>query len=88
MTSGILYAVTMDLLVKPVDTDRLRFFPVTADNKNYFFLQSIDNVTRIIIGDFTQPEKRILMITLDKDYTTIKSVTEYLPENDEVITLN
>jgi hypothetical protein len=37
MTSGILYAVTMDLLVKPVDTDRLRFFPVTADNKNYFF---------------------------------------------------
>ena len=88
MTSGILFAVTMDLLVKPVDTDRLRFFPVTADNKNYFFLQSIDNVTRIIIGDFTQPEKRILMITLDKDYTTIKSVTEYLPESDEVRILN
>jgi len=84
LTAGTMYAVTMDLLIKPVDQDRLRFFPVTEDNKNYFFLQSIDNVTRIIIGDFTQPEKRIVMITLDKDYTAIKSVTEYLPVTDEI----
>lgn len=88
ISGGIIFAVTMDLLIKPVDSDRLKFFPVTEDNKNYFFLQSINNVTRIIIGDFTQPEKRIVMITLDKDYTTIKSVTEYIPETDEVRTLN
>lgn len=88
LTGGLTFAITMDLLVKPVDTDRLKFFPVTADNKNYFFLQSIDNVTRIIIGDFTKPEKRIVMITLDKDYTTIKSVTEYLPETDEIRNLD
>ncbi len=88
LTGGLTFAITMDLLVKPVDTDRLKFFPVTADNKNYFFLQSIDNVTRIIIGDFTKPEKRIVMVTLDKDYTTIKSVTEYLPESDEIRNLD
>ena len=88
LAGGITYSVTMDLLVKPVDTDRLKFFPVTADNKNYFFLQSIDNVTKIIIGDFTKPEKRIVMITLDKDYTTIKSVTEYIPETDEIRNLD
>lgn len=87
ITCGIGYAVTTDLQIKPVKPDRLKFFPVTEDNKNYFFLQSIDNVTRIIIGDFTQPEKRIVLITLADDYTSIKSVTEYNPVTDELRTL-
>jgi len=88
LTAGIAIAIITDLQIKAIEPDRLKFFPVTEDNKNYFFLQSINNVTRIIIGDFTQPEKRIVMITLDKDYTTIKSVTEYLPVTDEIRTLN
>ncbi len=84
LVAGIANAVNSDLQIKPVEPDRLKFFPVTEDNRNYFFLQSIDNVTRIIIGDFTQPEKRIILITLDSDYTTIKSVTEYNPVSDEL----
>ncbi len=84
LTCSLVYAVSADLQIKPVIADRLKFFPVTEDNKNYFFLQSIDNVTKIIIGDFTQPEKRIILITLTDDYNTIKSVTEYNPVTDEL----
>lgn len=84
LTGILTYAITMDLLIKPVDPDRVKYFPVTEDNKNYFFLQSIDNVTKIIIGDFTQPEKKIILITLAKDYKTIQSVIEYNPVTDEV----
>lgn len=84
LTGGLLYAVNIDLQIKPVQPDRLKFFPVPEDNRNYFFLQSINNVTQIIIGDFTQPEKRIVLITLADDYTTIKSVTEYNPVTDEI----
>ena len=32
-----------DLQIKPVTTDRVRYFPVPADNKNYMFLQAIEN---------------------------------------------
>lgn len=77
-------SVTSDLQIKSVDPDRLKFFPVPEDNKNYFFLQSIDNVTKIIIGDFTEPEKRIILITLANDYKTIQSVIEYNPVTEEL----
>jgi len=84
LASSLVFSVTTDLQIKSVEPGRLKFFPVTQDNKNYFFLQSIDNVTKIIIGDFTQPEKRIILITLDDDYKTIKYVTEYNPVTDEL----
>ena len=66
-----------DLQEKTLNNDRLKHFPEVV--KNYFFLQSIDDKTQIVIGDFTKFEKNIVLITLNSDYTTIKSVTEYNP---------
>lgn len=71
---------TEDLQIKKLDAHRLKQFPVPADNRNYFFLQSIDNTTQIVIGDFSKDDnKRLILITLASDFKTIKSVTEYYP---------
>ena len=75
-----------DLQEKPVNNDRLKLFPV--EGKNYFFLQSIDNETRIVIGDFTQIDKKIILINLKDDYITIKSVIEYIPAKNEMRVLS
>ncbi|HOK02830.1 MAG TPA: hypothetical protein PKX79_08140 [Spirochaetota bacterium] len=74
-----------DLQIKPIDADRLKLFPVPVDNRNYFFLQSINNKTQIVIGDFSEgSEKKIVLITLGNDYNTIKSVTEYYPQSKDL----
>lgn len=69
-----------DLQVKPLNADRLKLFPVPDDGRNYFFLQSIDDRTQIVIGDFTQTDKKIILINLKSDYNTIDSVIEYYPQ--------
>ena len=73
-----------DLQEKPINNDRLKLFPNPVEGKNYFFLQSINDKTQIVIGDFTQVDKKIILINLDSDYTTIKSVVEYLPVKKEL----
>ncbi len=71
-----------DIQVKKIDADRLKLFPVPKDHRNYFFLQSIDNMTQILIGDFSKNDKKkIILITLGEDFNTIKSVLEYEPDN-------
>ena len=84
---SVFSAASDDLLVNQLKPDRLKYFPVPEDNKNYFFLQSIKDRTQILIGDFTLPEKKIVLITLNKDFNTIKSVTEYYPVTNELRTL-
>jgi hypothetical protein len=74
-----------DLLIKRIDSYRLKLFPVPEDGRNYFFLQSIDNMTQIVIGDFMQGEKRIVLINLGSDYNTIKSVIEYQPVTKKLL---
>lgn len=74
-----------DLQLKRIDNDRLKLFPVPEDGRNYFFLQSIDDVTQIVIGDFMQGEKRIVLINLGSDYNTIKSVVEYQPRTKKLL---
>ncbi|HOP30605.1 MAG TPA: hypothetical protein P5120_10755 [Spirochaetota bacterium] len=70
-----------DIQVKKVDADRLKLYPVPHDHRNYFFLQSVDNTTQIIIGDFSKNDKKkIILITLGSDFNTIKSVLEYEPD--------
>lgn len=70
-----------DLQLKQLDADRLKMFPVPHDNRNYFFLQSIQDRTQIVIGDFSRSDnKRLILITLGKDFNSIKSVIEYYPE--------
>ena len=73
-----------DLQEKLLNNDRLKLFPGSPDGKNYFFLQSIGDKTKIVIGDFTQLERKIIMINLEKDYTTIKSVVEYNLEKKSI----
>ena len=80
-------AVLEDLQIKKLDTDRIKHFPVPVHSRNYFFLQSVDNRTQILIGDFLHNDKqRIILITLDKDYKTIKSVVEYDPKKRNIRT--
>lgn len=71
-----------DLQERTLDTERLKLLPIQG--KNYFFLQSVDDKTQIVIGDLTAFPKRIILIQLKEDYTTIRSVAEYLPERKEL----
>jgi len=75
----------IDLQIKKIDSYRLKLFPVPEDGRNYFFLQSIDDMTQIVIGDFMQGEKRIVLINLAGDYNTIKSVIEYQPRTKKLL---
>ena len=80
LTSSAFPVLIDDIQIKKLDADRLKLFPVPKDNKNYFFLQSVENITQIVIGDFSiSTSKKIILITLGKDFNTIKSVTEYDP---------
>jgi len=70
-----------DLQLKPVTADRVRYFPVPDDNKNYMFLQAIENDSYIVIGDFSGVEKVIVLITDKGNDNTVDSVVEYFPLN-------
>ncbi len=73
-----------DLQAGTVSNDKLKQFPGPESGKNYFFLQSIDDKTQIVIGDFTGVDKKIILITLNPDYNTIRSVVEYNPIRKEM----
>lgn len=85
LASGAFPAMLEDIQIKQIDAGRLKYYPVPKDNKNYFFLQSIGNTTQIVIGDFSAEPKRIVLITLMKDFNTIKSVTEFYPRDNDVM---
>jgi len=68
-----------NLLTMKVTQDKLAYFPVPKDNLNYLFLQSIGNDTSIVIGDFSGPEKKIILIVDKKNDNKIDSVYEYFP---------
>jgi len=68
-----------DLQVKPVTTDRVKYFPVPDDNRNYMFLQSIGDDTYIVIGDFSGLDKMIILITDKHSDNKVDSVVEYFP---------
>jgi len=73
-----------DLQEKYINNDRLKLFPATG--KNYFFLLSVNDKTQIVIGDLTRTDKKIILINLNDDYTTIKSVIEYSPATKQMST--
>jgi len=68
-----------DLQTKKLTQDRVKLFPVPSDNINYIFLQSIENDTFIVIGDFSGLDKKIIFITDNNNDNTIDLVTEYYP---------
>ncbi|PKL15905.1 MAG: hypothetical protein CVV49_19030 [Spirochaetae bacterium HGW-Spirochaetae-5] len=73
-----------DLQEKHINNDRLKLFPSTG--KNYFFLLSVNDKTQIVIGDLTRSDKKIILINLNKDYTTIQNVVEYNPVTKQLST--
>lgn len=68
-----------DLQVNKLTVDRMKQFPVPADNMNYVFMQSIDGDTSIVVGDFSGLDKKIVMIVDQKSDNTIDAVFEYFP---------
>jgi len=68
-----------DLQTKKLEGARLVYFPVPKDNINYIFMQSIENDTSIVIGDFSGVEKKIILIVDNNNDNTIDSVFEYFP---------
>ena len=65
----------------PVSPELMRLYPVPSDFRNYFFLQSVDDSTSIVVGDFTGRE-RVIVHILDKNSdNTIDLITEYYPES-------
>ncbi len=73
-----------DIQTKKLTEDRLAFYPVPKDNINYYFLQSIEKDTVIVIGDFSAVEKRIIMIVDKKSDNTIDYVYEYYPATKDL----
>ena len=85
--TGLFLSITAGLIgdsgsiwLTSVSKEKMRMFPETPDFRNYFFLQSIDDNTTIIIGDFTGTAKMIVQIIDDNSDNTIDRVIEYYPE--------
>jgi len=79
MAAPVFSAGIEDLQTKKLTQDRVKLFPVPADNINYLFMQSIENDTFIVIGDFSGLDKKIIFITDNNNDNTIDLVTEYYP---------
>ncbi len=65
---------------KIITIDNLKLIKPPADFRNYFMLQSIDDTSVILIGDFVGVEKVITLIIDEGSDNTINSVVEYYPE--------
>jgi len=79
--SAYLIAGTAFLQITTVSKEKLRMFPIPRDFRNYFFLQSIDDRTSIVIGDFTGGEKLISLIIDEDSNGKINKVYDYYPES-------
>ncbi|MBN2039264.1 MAG: hypothetical protein JW864_04435 [Spirochaetes bacterium] len=66
-----------------ITLDTLHFIKPPADFRNYFFLQSIDDTTVILIGDFVRAVKVITLIIDNNSDNTVDRVIEYYPESNE-----
>jgi len=88
-TAGILLFIFSTSLfagnfyIEPISREKLTMFPIPADYRNYFFLQSIDDNTSIIIGDFTGAEKLVAHILDEGSDNTIDQVFDYYPEKNK-----
>lgn len=74
--------LTAEMMTK----ERLKYLPIPADFRNYFMLQSIDDTTNIIIGDFVGAEKKVVLITDNDSNDTLDIVHEYYPETKKYAT--
>jgi hypothetical protein len=61
----------------PITKDKLPMYPVSGDYRNYFFLQSIDDNTMILLGDFTGADRMLVLLSDMNSDNTIDKVVEY-----------
>ena len=68
---------------EPVSKEKMKLLPIPADFRNYFFLQSVDNDTYVLIGDFTGSERFFSQIMDQNSDNTVDRVTEYFPDSQK-----
>ncbi len=67
-----------------ITKDVMKVLPETRDYRNYFFLQSIDDSTSILIGDFSGQQEIIIQIIDHNSDNTIDAVYEYFPKSKKL----
>ena len=75
------YAVANSFFINPFSEEKMKLLPVPVDYRNYFFLQSIDDDTHIIVGDFTGAEKLFSQVIDKGSNNEINKVVEYFPDS-------
>jgi hypothetical protein len=66
---------------KLITDNTLKFLTPPSDFRAYFMLQSIDDTTVILVGNFVDPEKVITLIIDEGSDNSVDSVIEYFPES-------
>ena len=83
LNPAYLFSDTLIDETKLLTVDSLKFVKPPADFRNYFFFQSIDDTSVILIGDFVGPEKIITLVIDENSDNTIDSITEFFPESQK-----
>ncbi len=65
---------------KLITENTLKFLTPPADFRSYYMLQSIDDTTVIVVGNFVNVEKVITLIVDKGSDNTIDAVVEYYPD--------
>jgi hypothetical protein len=68
------------LLREELRPGAVNLLPVTTDFRNYFVLQSLENSTTVLIGDFSGAEKVISLSTDMNQDGSLDKVEEYYPD--------
>jgi len=67
----------------PISQESITLLTIPKDYRNYFLMQSIDDDTRILIGDFSNSEK-LFSLLIDKDSNgKMDKVIEYYPDSKD-----
>ena len=78
--SAYAFAGSTFLQIESISPEKLMVFPIPDDYRSYFFLQSIEDETAIVIGDFTGSEKMIVQIIDRECNNTVDKVMEFYPD--------
>ena len=65
---------------KLLNESSLKFIKPPDDFRAYFMLQSIEDTTVILVGNFVDPEKVLILIVDEGSDNTVDNVVEYYPE--------
>lgn len=75
--------VSSDFVSDLINSKKLRMLPVSKDFRNYFILQSINDQTNVIVGDFVGSERKIVLLEDYNSDNTIDKTYEYYPDRPD-----